>query len=160
MLRDQQHDSHTSLQLVAVVVQVRAGPLPRCLKEGSCRFITLKFSRLLRYLRLLPSCCGSSGSRCSRGKRSRRSPPRVRPRRPASRPRRRTEGSTIMVFGAGAQVGLHLIETASGSGPTWRSIATPIFAILTPSPRQSPSTRRRSSYNAAENVAHEARHQY
>ena len=64
-----------------------------------------------------------------------------------------------MVFGAGGQVGLHLIETASGSGPTWRPIATPIFhsdAVAAAIAKHAPSV----VVNAAENVAHEARHQY
>jgi dTDP-4-dehydrorhamnose reductase len=63
-----------------------------------------------------------------------------------------------MVFGAGAQVGLHLIETASGSGPTTHSDANicDSDAVAAAIAKHAPSV----VVNAAENVAHEARHQY
>ena len=63
-----------------------------------------------------------------------------------------------MVFGAGAQVGLHLIETASGSGPTTHSDANicDFDAVAAAIAKHAPSV----VVNAAENVAHEARHQY
>jgi dTDP-4-dehydrorhamnose reductase len=65
-----------------------------------------------------------------------------------------------MVFGAGGQVGLHLIETASGSGPHMETHSDANIcdsdAVAAAIAKHAPSV----VVNAAENVAHEARHQY